>query len=57
MKTFDRGLAHPSAIIEDGVQLGEGTRVWDGVHIRRNARSHPNNRKSAFRLGHALPFS
>lgn len=29
---------HPTAIIEDGVQLGEGTSVWDGVHIRTRAR-------------------
>jgi len=29
---------HPSAIVEAGVVLGEGTRVWDGVHLRRNAR-------------------
>lgn len=28
---------HPTAIIEDGVTLGEGTSVWDNVHIRRNA--------------------
>ena len=25
-------------MIEDGVQLGEGTSVWDGVHIRTRAR-------------------
>ncbi|HJZ86061.1 MAG TPA: acyltransferase [Polyangia bacterium] len=29
---------HPSALIEAGVVLGEGTQVWDGVHIRRDAR-------------------
>jgi acetyltransferase-like isoleucine patch superfamily enzyme len=29
---------HPTAIIEDGVEIGEGTSVWDNVHIRRNAR-------------------
>jgi len=28
---------HPTALIEDGVQLGDGTFVWDGVHIRKNA--------------------
>ncbi|MEZ6092982.1 MAG: acyltransferase [Pirellulaceae bacterium] len=27
---------HPTAIIESGVILGEGTSVWDNVHIRRN---------------------
>ena len=29
---------HPSALVEEGVTLGAGTRVWDGVHIRRGAR-------------------
>lgn len=27
---------HETAIIEDGVVLGEGTSVWDNVHIRHN---------------------
>lgn len=26
---------HPTALIEDGVQIGEHSSVWDGVHIRR----------------------
>lgn len=25
---------HPTAIVEDGVTLGDGTSVWDNVHIR-----------------------
>jgi acetyltransferase-like isoleucine patch superfamily enzyme len=29
---------HPTALIEPGVALGEGTRVWDNVHIRHGAR-------------------
>ena len=29
---------HPSALVEDEVEIGEGTSVWDGVHIRRQAR-------------------
>lgn len=29
---------HPTAIIEEGVELGEGTSVWDNVHIRRGTR-------------------
>ena len=29
---------HPTALVEEGVSLGTNTRVWDGVHIRRNAR-------------------
>src|SRR5688572_18706283 len=26
---------HPSAIVEDGVVFGDGTSVWDNVHVRR----------------------
>jgi acetyltransferase-like isoleucine patch superfamily enzyme len=29
---------HPAAIVEDGVALGPGTRVWDGAHLRKGAR-------------------
>lgn len=29
---------HPTAIVEEGVRLGAGTSVWDGVHIRHGAR-------------------
>ena len=25
---------HPTAAIEDGVEIGEGTAIWDSVHIR-----------------------
>lgn len=28
---------HPTAIIEDGVTFGDGTSVWDNVHIRHGA--------------------
>jgi acetyltransferase-like isoleucine patch superfamily enzyme len=28
---------HPTAIIEDGVTIGEGSSVWDNVHIRHGA--------------------
>jgi acetyltransferase-like isoleucine patch superfamily enzyme len=28
---------HPTAIVEAGAELGPGTVVWDGVHIRRGA--------------------
>jgi UDP-2-acetamido-3-amino-2,3-dideoxy-glucuronate N-acetyltransferase len=28
---------HPTAIIEEGVEIGAGTSVWDNVHIRRAA--------------------
>ena len=29
---------HPSALIEDGVQIGSGSAIWDHVHIRHGAR-------------------
>lgn len=29
---------HPTAIIEEGVEIGAGSAVWDGVHIRRGSR-------------------
>lgn len=25
---------HPTAIVEDGVEIGDGTAVWDNVHLR-----------------------
>lgn len=25
---------HPTALIEDGVEIGEGTSIWDNVHVR-----------------------
>ncbi len=28
---------HPTALIEDGVSIGDGTSVWDNVHLRRGA--------------------
>ncbi len=28
---------HPTAIIEEGVRIGEGSSVWDNVHIRHGA--------------------
>lgn len=30
-------FVHPTAEVEEGVTLGEGTRVWHQAHIRRNA--------------------
>ncbi|MCS6873824.1 MAG: N-acetyltransferase [Pyrinomonadaceae bacterium] len=30
-------MIHPTAIIEEGVLIGEGTTIWDNVHIRRGA--------------------
>lgn len=28
---------HPTAIVEENVKIGEGTSIWDNVHIRRGA--------------------
>ena len=28
---------HPTALVEPGVEIGSGTRVWDHVHLRRGA--------------------
>jgi len=30
-------MVHPTAIIEDNVQIGEGTRIWHKTHIRAGA--------------------
>ncbi|HWM92646.1 MAG TPA: acyltransferase [Thermoanaerobaculia bacterium] len=32
------GFVHPTALIEEGVEIGAGTSIWDNVHIRRGAR-------------------
>lgn len=29
---------HPSALVEDGVDIGDGTAIWDAVHVRSGAR-------------------
>lgn len=29
---------HPTAIVEEGVEIGDGTSVWDNVHIRHSTR-------------------
>lgn len=30
--------AHPSAIVDDGAQIGDGTRIWHWVHVSAKAR-------------------
>ena len=30
--------AHPTAIVEDGAEIGQGTRVWHFCHVRKGAR-------------------
>jgi UDP-2-acetamido-3-amino-2,3-dideoxy-glucuronate N-acetyltransferase len=34
-------IVHPSAIVDAGAQLGEGTRVWHWVHVSGGARIGP----------------
>jgi UDP-2-acetamido-3-amino-2,3-dideoxy-glucuronate N-acetyltransferase len=34
----DAALIHPSAIVDEGAQLGAGTRVWHFVHVSPGAR-------------------
>jgi UDP-2-acetamido-3-amino-2,3-dideoxy-glucuronate N-acetyltransferase len=29
---------HPTAIVDDGVEIGEGTKIWHFVHVSRGAR-------------------
>lgn len=29
---------HPTAIIEEGAEIGEGTKIWHFVHVRKSAR-------------------
>jgi UDP-2-acetamido-3-amino-2,3-dideoxy-glucuronate N-acetyltransferase len=29
---------HPTALVEEGVEIGEGSSIWDSVHIRHHAR-------------------
>lgn len=29
---------HPTAIVEEGVEIGDGSAIWDAVHIRHGAR-------------------
>lgn len=31
-------MIHPTAIVEDGAEIGEGTKVWHFAHIRKGAR-------------------
>ncbi len=38
MKPTGEAWTHPTALVEAGVRLGKGTKVWDNVHIRAGAR-------------------
>ncbi len=30
--------AHPTAVVEEGAEIGEGTRIWHFAHVRRGAK-------------------
>jgi len=32
------GMIHPTAVVEDGAEVGSGTRVWHFAHVRGGAR-------------------
>jgi len=35
-------FVHPSAVVEDGVEIGEGTRIWHFAHVRKGAKIGKN---------------
>jgi len=35
-------MIHESAIVEDGAEIGEGTRIWHFVHVRKGAKIGKN---------------
>jgi UDP-2-acetamido-3-amino-2,3-dideoxy-glucuronate N-acetyltransferase len=37
-KISEKAFIHPTAIVEDDVHIGEGTRIWHFVHVRRRAK-------------------
>src|SRR2546425_812987 len=38
MSGAQTSFVHPTAEVEDGVQIGAGTRIWALAHVRRGAR-------------------
>ena len=37
----DAPRIHPTAIVEDGVSVGDGTAIWDSAHLRAGAKVGP----------------
>ena len=38
MNSEKRVFIHPTAIVEEGATIGEGTRIWHFVHVRSGAK-------------------
>ncbi|MEM2020936.1 MAG: acyltransferase [Zestosphaera sp.] len=38
MSEVKKYYIHPTAVVEEGAEIGEGTRIWHFVHVRRGAR-------------------
>lgn len=37
-----KGFVHPTAIVEEGAEIGEGTRIWHFAHVREGAKVGKN---------------
>jgi len=42
MKVKGKFFIHPTAIVEEGAVIGENTRIWHHVHVRKNAKIGKN---------------
>ncbi|ABL78296.1 acyltransferase [Thermofilum pendens] len=38
MSSSRKYFAHPTAVVEEGAEIGEGTRIWHFAHVRSGAR-------------------
>ena len=38
----EKFFKHPTAIVEEGAEIGEGTKIWHFVHVRRGAKIGKN---------------
>jgi len=41
-KSLKKIFIHPTAVVEDGAEIGEGTRIWHFVHVRSGAKIGKN---------------
>ena len=44
MTDYKNVKIHPTATVDDGAQIGEGTQVWHYVHVRGSAKIGKNCR-------------